>query len=312
VTVYAVPCGVSILSLDGKPSRPPNAKPRQLVGKAEDFGRAVSKVPDHEVTGWWAAATSGIAADARLTSWNPRVLSAETNTLAASSGHDRLRDLLERGDQVVLLASDTPRGIAAALYVAQHITGTSLPDVAYLKTPEHLQDGIMHAALLPGTLTVARISGLDPRQASSGFIDAVASTGLVLRAAFDVGDELEVHLTGGFKATLLHTLAMTEVLYSLAPGRVKARYMFDDAGDDAEIVPIGLRWFDQETISLMRYELAKVRDRQPPQGRRTFEGLAWSEAALRAGGKDPLNSFGYGYLAVLGERLTPGRPGLTG
>jgi hypothetical protein len=302
VTVYAVPCGVSILSLDGKTSRPRDAKPSQVARRAEGFGRDLRNVPEHDVIRWWAATTSETAAAARLTAWDPRVLSAETNTLAASSRTGRLRDLLERGDQIVLLASDTDRGIAAALYVAQHIAGTSLPDVAYVKTPEQLQDDNMHAALLPGTLTVVRISGLNPWQASSGFIDAVASTGLVLRAAFDVGDDLQVHLTGGFKATLLHTLAMTEVLYSLAPDRVA----------DAEVVPIGLRKFDQQTISLMRYELARVRDRQPPQGRRTFEGLAWSEAALRAGGKDPLNPFGYGYLAVLGERLTPGRPGPTG
>jgi hypothetical protein len=313
MTVYAVPCGVSILSgLAKKNDGPPDAKPGGLVRTAADLGRDVLSLPDDEVVGWWAAHSADAAAAARLTAWQPRVLSAETSTLAASSGLNPLRGLLERGDRIVLLGSDTEGGIAAALYVAQHIAGTSLPGVAYLKTPEQLHGEGMHAAVSPGTLTVVRLSGLNPWHASSGFINAVASTGLVLRAAFDVGEALEVHLTGGFKATLLHTLAMTEVLYSLAPDRVKACYMFDDADADAAIVPIGMRRFDQETCKQMRYELTTVRDGKPPQGARTFEGLAWNEDALRAGSKDPLNSFGYGYLAVFGEGLTPGRPGPTG
>jgi hypothetical protein len=314
MTVYAVPCGVSVLSglLAKKDHGPRDAKPGRLLRTAADLGRGVLNLPDDKVVGWWAVQSADAAAAARLTAWQPRVLSAETNTLAASSGLNRLRDLLERGDRIVLLGSDTDSGIAAALYVAQHIAGISLSGVAYLTTPELLDGEKMHAALSPGTLTVVRLSGLNPKQASTGFINAVASTGLVLRAAFDVGEALEVHLTGGFKATLLHTLAMTEVLYSLAPDRVKACYMFDDADADAAIVPIGMRRFDQITCEKMRYELTTVRDRKPPQGARTFEGLAWSEDALRAGSKDPLNSFGYGYLAVLGEGLTPGRPGPTG
>jgi len=249
-------------------------------------------------------------ADAQLTAWDPRVLAAETNTLAASTGLGRLGGLLECGDRVVLLASDTERGVAAALYVAQHLAGLSLPEVAYLTTPSELHYGKWHVPLLPGTLTLARLSGLNPRHASTGFINAVAGTGLVLRAAFDVGEPLEVHLTGGYKATLLHTLAMTEVLYSLAPGRVKACYMFDDADPTAEIVPIGLRRFSPPLQNAMRDELTAARDGKLPLGTQIFEGLAWSKEALQAGGKDPLNAFGYGYLAVLGEGLTPGRPGV--
>jgi hypothetical protein len=128
----------------------------------------------------------------------------------------------------------------------------------------------------------------------------------VLRAAFDVGEELEVHLTGGFKATLLHTLAMTEILYSLDDARVRACYVFEDTGaPPAAATAIGLRRFDQADCDDMRRELTGIRDGKRYSGGRTFEGLAWTEGS-------GLNAFGYGYLAVLGERLTPGRPGPTG
>lgn len=308
MTVYVVPCGVSII--DGlaakKDKGPPNVKPGRLAKGAEDLGRGVLARPDQEVAGWWAKQAAAETSDAMLASWDPRVLSAETSTLAGSGGLGRLRELLDRQDRVLLLASDTARGVAAALCVAQHIAGMALPGVAYLTTPEGLADSPLGADLGPGTLTIARLRGLDPQHAQGGFIDAVAGIGRALRAALDVGDAVEVHLTGGFKATLLHTLAMTEVLYSLAPDRVTACYMFEDAGKpDAKATPIGLRRFSKESCDGMRAELAGIRDGKRHLGARTFEGLAWTDS----GG---LNAFGYGYLAVLGERLTPGRPGPAG
>jgi hypothetical protein len=311
VTVYVVPCGVSIISgLVTKADKgPPDARPSRLAKSAADRGRGVIARRDDQVIGWWAGQAAGDAAAAKLTSWDPRLLSAETSTLAASTGPGRLRRLLDGGDQVLLLASDTDPGVAAALLVAQHIAGLALPDVAYLTTPEGLPDTPLRAGLTPGTLTIVRLRGLDPRNTAGGFIDAVAGIGRALRAAFDVGQALEVHLTGGFKATLLHTLAMTEVLYSLDPGRVKACYVFEGDDDSRVATSIGMRQFLPPYIRDMRSELAQMRhperDRPTKLGTWTFEGMAWTA-------KDGLNAFGYGYLAVLGERLAAGRPGPTG
>lgn len=313
MTVHVLPCGVSVFrgvatgkNPAGKDSTPPDAKPSHLIKKATDFGQGVLARADvdEDVIGWWAKEAAGETADAMLAKWDPRVLSAETHSLIASGRAGRLREVLDRGDRVVLLASDTAPGVAAALCVAQHVADPELPDVAWVTTPEAMSDKPLSTGLARGTLTIVRLRGLDPRHAQGGFIDAVAGIGQVLRAAFDVGESLEIHLTGGFKATLLHTLAMSEVLYSLAPGRVTACYMFEDTDrPDAATTPIGLRRLDQASCDEMRLELAGIRDGRRHPGARTFEGLAYTDGEL--------NAFGYGYLAVLGERLTPGRPGPT-
>ena len=267
MTVYVVPCGVSILdnlvTKLAKEGCPDNAKTARLVKDAADRGRGVMGRQDEKTAAWWAKDTAADAADAQLTAWSPRVLSAETNSLAASSRLGRLRELLDRRDRVLLLASNTGPGIASALSVAQHIAGIELPEVAYLTTPEGLAGSPLRLSLAPGTLTVVRLRELDPRHAHGEFIEAVARIGQVMRAAFDTGDDMEIHLTGGYKATLLHTLAMTEVLYSLADNRVRACYMFEDtAGPDAPVTPIGLRRFSQEDCDDMRAQLTGMRDNE--------------------------------------------------
>ena len=184
------------------------------------------------------------------------MLCAETHTLAAASRLGRLRELLDFRDRILVLASDTGLGVAAALYLAQHIAGLELPNVVYQSTPDGLPAGPLPLDLKPGTITILRLRGLDPAHASAGFIDAIAGIGLALRAAFDLGERMEVHLTGGYTATLLHTLVMTELLNSLDPDRVHARYVFEDTGSGSDsLIEIGLRQFDQEYCDAMRGEL---------------------------------------------------------
>jgi hypothetical protein len=90
MTVYVVPCGVSILdgliAKTGQEKGPPSAKPGRLVKNAADLGCGVIARPDEQVARWWVDKATANAKDALLTAWDPRVLSAETSTLAASSG----------------------------------------------------------------------------------------------------------------------------------------------------------------------------------------------------------------------------------
>ena len=305
MTVYVVPCGISLL--DGlivkKEKGPKDCKPSRLVKSAADLGQAVLGAADANVAEWWAGNAAPNASEARLLEWDPRLLCAETNTLAAGGRLGHPRELLDHGERLLLLASDTDHGIAAALYLAQYLAGLALPKVAYLSTPDMLTSVPAAPALDSGTLTVLRLRGLDPKQSPSAFVDAVVSIGVALRAAFDLGESMDVHLTGGFKATLLHTLMMTELLYSLDPDRVRACYVFEDTGSRADtLATIGLRQFEPAWCEDMRQELAAVKDREIHLGAQTFGGLV-----LAKDGK--LNAFGEGFLAVLGQRYTPGRPG---
>ncbi len=279
---------------------PPDCKPSRLVNNAGDLGGDVLGLPDSEVVDWWIRHARQDAAGARLAAWKPRVLCAETSTLAAATDLGDLRELLDRLDTLVVLASDTDQGVAAALYLAQFIAGPELTDVVYVSSRAHPASKPIMPVFRPGTLTVLRLRGLDPMQSGSAFKEAVADIGLALRAAFDLGEKLEVHLSGGFKATLLHTLSMTELLYSLDPGRVRALNLFE--GTDA-ITPIGMRRFDQAYCDEMREELAAVARGDLHLAAQTFVGLAWDEDSRK------LNAFGEGFLSVLGERFAPDRPG---
>ncbi|HET9895395.1 MAG TPA: hypothetical protein VFQ44_10715 [Streptosporangiaceae bacterium] len=306
MTVYVVPCGVSLLDgLVAKKTRgPSDAKPSALVRGAADRGHDVRGRADDAVLAYWLEHATHAAADAKLVAWDPRVLCAESSTLAASSGFGRLRPLLDRDDTVLVLGSDTDTGIASALHLAQYVAGLDLADVSYASTAEQTTSASPDVVLNPGTLTMLRIRGLDPRHASGGFVDAVAGIGQALRAAFQVGEDLEVHLTGGFKATLLYTMAMTELLYSLAPDRVRACYLFE--GEDAVLTEIGLRRFSDEECRDMRDELLAIGAGDQHGGARTFETIARD---VKTG---KLNAFGYGYLAVLGDIPPRGRPGPNG
>jgi hypothetical protein len=302
VTVYVMPCGVSLL--DGlivkKHLGPADCKPMRLVRQAGDLGRAVLGLPDSEVVNWWAQHARPYAADARLTAWEPSVLCAETSTLTAASGRDHPRKLLDDQHRLLVLASDTEQGIAAALYLAQYIAEPELEDVVYLSSRADLTAKPTAPDLRPGTLTVLRIRGLNPIDSESAFKNAVADIGTALRAAFDLGTAMDVHLSGGYKAILLHTLSMTELLYSLDPDRVRAINLFE--GTDV-VTPIGMRRFDHPYCREMRDELAAVTRGEVHLTGRTFAGLAWTEEPCE------LNAFGEGFLAVLGGPPATGRPG---
>jgi hypothetical protein len=133
---------------------------------------------------------------------------------------------------------------------------------------------------------------------------AAAGLGQALRAAYDSADgaPVEIHLTGGLKATLLHILLMAEVLHSLnAKVEVSAWYLYDDdAAASPQAVRIGLRCFERIYLGEMRKELCNVRDGNATSGR-TFEGLAWRGEGPEA----RLTDFGTAFLAVLGEEIHP-------
>lgn len=296
MTIYVVPCGVSILDGLAKGRGHPvgAADGEILVDEARAWAERLRHggYADGEVVDAWRDELADQVEAAEFPLWQPDV-AAETNTLA-HRGVDLDRPLVDR--RVALLASDTAPGLASAMLVASRIAGDDLHRVRY--TTAHGALGEHLVCTLPtGTVTVVRIVGLAP-DASDGLRSGAAGLGLALRAAYDAaaGDPVEVHLTGGFKATLLHLLSMTELLHSLADSNVTAWYLYDDDPQLTGAVQIGLRQFTSGHLDRVAEELAAVRaGTEPPEWEFALEGAAWT----RQDGQPKLNGFGTGYLGVL-------------
>ncbi|MEO3858505.1 hypothetical protein [Acrocarpospora sp. B8E8] len=292
MTIYVVPCGLSVLKGWDQRAALPGAKAGRFVEalgvwaqRTPLTGADPDRLADHDVIDSARRALGSAVPDAGLPRW-PADICAETGTLHAKG----LRRLTGGDDRVVLLASDTRTGISAALCVALLLGDER---VAYVSAPAG--DGEVagfRGRLRPGTATVVRIPGL-PQDLNG----AVGAIGRVLRAVHEVDEDLQVHLTGGYKATLLHTLAMTEIVYSQAPERTSAWYTFE--GNASGATRIGLRRFPKGYLDVMRAELSRVKQGLKPQrGPEAFQAeVAWE----RYGSGYRLNDFGRGYLAVLGE-----------
>jgi len=304
VTLYVVPCGISIIDgLESGRGRPTGADGGEnLTGPAAAWAERLlgGEFTDVEVVASWRSQLGALLDEVALAGWKPAVC-AETNTLA-----HRVSDLTRllaapAQNRVVVLASDTAPGLAAAMLVASRIAGDDLGRVRYATADASQPDRTGHR-LAYGTVTVLRVFNLAP-DAPDGLQTGVAGLGQALRSAHDQssGAALEVHLTGGFKATLLHLLAMTELLHSLPDSQVTAWYLYDDHPDRSKVVPIGLRRFTDGYLLWAQRELSAVAAGHPPTDvEYTLEGAAWS----RQGATAQLNSFGTGFLAV----LTPAPP----
>jgi hypothetical protein len=294
-TVYVVPCGLSVLDQLGK--KLAGGTPARTLEKAIDQGKWLAGVnldDTGSVGAAWLDKVAGKALKAGLAEADAKRLSAETHSLATRVTSRPPGN----GQHVLLLASDTKDGLSAAFCVGQYLARSCVGQIAYASSPAKDNEPFrLQPAHAP--VTVIRIRGLRP----AANLDLAASgIGKALRSARENADAVEVHLTGGFKATLLHTLAMTEVLHSIAPGRVTAWNVFEDISDPSSDQPmpptqIGLRTFIAPYPENMRRELANARSGLTG-GSRTFEGVAWNEGA---DGTRRLNAFGHGYLAVLGE-----------
>jgi hypothetical protein len=301
-TIYVVPCGISIFD--------------HIQKRLADAGGGGAVRPFLRLApdGSWLNGADLEAGDAVLAAWAGKVLakaeaagmpkvaakflSAETHTLAK-------RTPFGSGGYVVLLASDTRPGVSAAFCVAQYLAGFPSGKLAYVSTPRTGSDlDAIEFRARDALVTVVRVRGLKP--AGTDFDLAASGIGKALRAAADIDGQVEVHLTGGYKASLLHTLAMAEVLHSMAPDRVTAWNVFEDVEDQSSDLPadpqkIGLRRFPPEYIRSMRLELTQASAGEM-LGKRTFEGLGWEEDADR---RRRLNAFGHGYLAILGRSPAP-------
>lgn len=303
MTVYVVPCGISVLGAWDRrdsPAPPVGAKLRKITDALERWATETpltsherDRIPDADVISSAMAMCDSAARDAKLHEW-PAEICAETSTLSQRG----LVRLTSRDQRVILLASDTRKGISAAFCVAYVIAAGDGKRIRYLSGPtSEIEASEFRGVIHPGTVTIVRLPGL-PHDLDQ----AVGAIGHVLRAAHLLNEPLEVHLTGGFKVTLLHTLAMTEIVHSMAPKTTSAWYTFEDHNGGA--TRINLRHFPEPFPKLMRAELLRVKKGHPPSNDLNpfHTGVAWEQD----GSGWRLNDFGRGYLAVLGEEGVSG------
>ena len=307
MSIYLVPCGISVLDnlalLRGAPRD--DLPVVEALDELMAWAAAQVEVGPPLLRAWHRDCADTVAG-IRLPEWNGQV-SAELSTLAKQTGIDRPR-VTDR-DSIVLLASQTTKGLLAGLLTATYLTGGAGERIRHSAThprglagPSAPGRGSPDYGLSRGHVCLVTVNGLRPRE-GDGFRAAAGGIGDVMRAVRDhAGTEpIEVHLTGGFKAILMHTLALAEILKSTAQDRasVTAWYLADGEEDwwVTEADEIGLRCFNPDTLGVLRNELADVAGRRPVQSDE-YRGVAWE---MGYGDTPILNAFGHGYRAMLGD-----------
>jgi hypothetical protein len=244
VTLHLLPCGVSIL----RNLRPPNAVTSLALSDVRvmtGWARRELDTTGRDQPDRWAAsfrAEVGPYLDAIRGCQQPVKLSAE---VASLHSHQPRPDA---GDRLVLLASDTAEGVLAALLNAARLAG----GVVYHYMPLLDSTATGHAVLDGRSgepLHILRIPGLLPNSAAR-FSEAMEYVAVAMvwaaRVHRGVGEDLEVHLGGGYKATIPYLVALAEYVRAAWPP-VWAWCLHEGDPDDnpaPEPVAISLRRVD--------------------------------------------------------------------
>ncbi|RCV52453.1 hypothetical protein [Marinitenerispora sediminis] len=156
------------------------------------------------------------AAEFRVHDW-PSNLSAELTTLARHADENAAEppEKVRAGadDIVVLIASDTPGALRAALWDAVALTDGDLSRIRYLHEPDQ---GSEEAR---GQVLIVRVPGMDVGS-GEGFRLAMRQLGTLARHLIErlAGPEQDYvfHLTGGYKAAGFYWLGIAEGMLGLA------------------------------------------------------------------------------------------------
>ena len=144
-------------------------------------------------------------------------------------------------DPILFLASDTEQGVRAAQILTRATDRLSSPVT-------RVDDNWTMSMVKPSATSILRCSNLNPKDASL-FKDGVCSMARVLCGVLTALDEkighVHVHLSGGFKATIVFLLPIVEIVGSLAVPEVEASVLWESS---ATPIPVPLRRIDQATL----------------------------------------------------------------
>lgn len=212
------------------------------------------------------------AADRRADGGDPGP-SVEVDSLRAEG--------LQPADNLLLLASDTDDGEAAAKLVSV-LLGRTTFTLCHSAQDWRIGDG-------PQT-TIIRCQDLDPSDACTfrqGVASLIAALCLIPdRVSADSTEDVVIHLGGGFKATLPFLLPIVEIIANRCEPRVRASVLWERSNRPID-VPLRSVNFDD-----LREEISLARAQNLPAGRALF-------------GNGFLHD-GYGQLTVLGRALKTG------
>lgn len=212
-------------------------------------------------------------------------------------------------DMVVLLSTDTSRGLLAAWWNAAHMLRGDFSRLTYLDNPE----SDLPAPPRNGRAVIVRLPGLDLRHPAQ-HTQAMQGMGHVARHILDSltdGEKVDIHLSGGYKATMLYLIGIAEAMRSVPPpigdfANVAAFVVHEDStpDDPNRLIHLPLRALDPTHL---RDELATAATGTVPGGD-LLRGYAYTVDLTP--GKLPrarLTPFGEGFRILLGS--TPGVPG---
>jgi hypothetical protein len=339
VTVYVISVGTSVLDTLDKPrdllrkddQRPLKtaieaANPSQLLLKAK---KPILDTQKEAASNWItsALAPSGdperddeeadmlteVVKAVRPEQWLPG-FSAELQTYRSLTG--TWRPIAPR-DIVILICSDTPRGLLAGLWNALALTGR-IADVMYLPT---LSDTGPRLSEARGRVVIARVPGMDAGD-DRGFCDAMSGLGILARNVFKYGalepaEKFKFALSGGYKASTPYLIGMAEAIRSvdkrlldelsagqLMPGVGKPdlvrAYVLHDTSPDPIRLPLRRLAADAVRDELADFNAEGSRKKKGLPEYATLEGYAYDAKGTPGQEACELTPFGAGLRELFG------------
>ncbi|WP_150245251.1 hypothetical protein [Nocardiopsis quinghaiensis] len=159
-----------------------------------------------------------------LDEW-PRTISAELTSLASNRrGNHQVQADGNNDETVLLVASDTGRGLRAALFNALAMTGGDIDRVDYLPTTDST------ARFGPGRVVIVRLPGLDAED-NDRFLGAMRQLGSLGPHFKELLRHPEstcrFHLTGGFRVAIPFLIGFAEALRCLYGSRISAHAQYE-------------------------------------------------------------------------------------
>lgn len=219
----------------------------------------------------------------------PSAVSAELSTFANVPMSARS---LNADDTAILITSDTPDGLVAALWNALALANGDLDRLRYL-------DGVTApGGDLAGHAVIARVPGMDAGT-NTGFTEAMRGLGTLGRHLLTTTarQPLNFYLSGGYKAAIPYLIGLAEAMRGVEDAGPVHAYVLHETTDTAIELPLRTLTADWVHKELSGFDTSGRCASRPP-GPGLLRGYAYEEA----GDHWELTAFGAGIVALFDLR----------